>query len=123
MERCSAKATVQRRREGLPPLYVEAVLAQRFVLASKLVAFLPISGETETADRVECIAREIGETLERSLRKRPVCAGLVRTQPLTGAVVGHHSSAGGKAAVSPAGAFGDTPRLVHPHAQPGFRER
>ena len=110
-------------RDGIEPLGLEAVVAERLVLATQRLELGVVDREPQAPDAAERVAGELRHAIERPLRQRPVHLGLVGAERLAGLVVRRAEAAEREPAVAAACAGGDLPRLEEPHAEAGSGER
>ena len=123
--RVDDRAAEERReptRQVLEPLRVEPVLVQGFVLGADRRELLVV-GQPKAPDAPERIARERLQPVEGALGEAPELPRAVRAEAFPGLRVRHRPSAQREAAVPPARAGSDLPRLVHAHPQAALRQR
>ena len=106
------------RRQVVAPLRLEAVLPQRLVLGEDLPALLLVGGEAQAAGAAERALAELHHPVEAVLGPAPQARRGGGAVGLAGHVVARGAAAERKAAVSPARALRDPPRVMHAHAQP-----
>src|SRR5947207_2856866 len=92
VEERTGEPLADRRLELVPPLRLEAVLAQSVELGSELVPFLLVDREAQAAGATQRIADRRLQTIEVPLRQPPVLACLLDAEPFARAVVRHRAA-------------------------------
>ena len=112
----------KRGRQLVPPLDVEALLAQGLVLGLELGALGRVRREAQAAGPAEGVASQVLEPVEVALGQAPQRMRLFRSEPAASVVVRGGSAPQREAAVSSAGTARDLARFQHAHAQAGLRK-
>ncbi len=113
---------VERRSQSIDPFDGEPVLLQRIVLAPQRLALRLVDGKPQAADAPECVARELGQPVERPLGELHQPPGVLCTQQTAGLVVRRRRAAQRESTVAAAGAARDLARLVEPDAHTALGE-
>ena len=118
VEEGAAEQAVERRRELLQPVGIEAVVAQEPQLALELRPLRLVDGEAEAAGAAKLIAGEPRHGVEGTLRERPQKPSAFRAERRVSRGVAHRSAAKREAAVAAACAASHLASLVYPNTQP-----